>query len=283
MLYGQQARRDALDNVDFRTLAHTAIDRQSPVPFYFQLTESLEREIESGRLSPGQQLPSEPALCEHYGVSRTTVRQALARLEQQGLITRDKGRGTFVSQSRPRSWLIQATEGFFHHEFARTGNRVTSRILRLERGTLPAWASDALSLPLGSEGMIVERVRAVDGLVALYVTNCLPLSVAEAVEHLGPNDSLYQQLETKGGVTVVGGRRTVEAVIAGDRLAALLEVAPSDALAHIESVSWDSATRPVDCYQAWLRTDRMRIDLGVSAPNHGGALLPDLLAADPQR
>lgn len=143
------------------------IDRASPVPFYFQLAELLEREIASERWDPGARLPSEPELCEQFALSRTTVRQALTRLEQKGLITRDKGRGTFIAGLKPRSWLIQTTEGFFHEEFVRTGHRVTSRILRLEPATLPNWASDALSLPVGSDGVLVERPREVDGLTAL--------------------------------------------------------------------------------------------------------------------
>ncbi len=256
------------------------IDRTSPVPFYFQLAELLEQEIASGRWAPGMRIPSEPGFCDRYGLSRTTVRQALTRLEQEGLITRDKGRGTFVGSSKPRSWLIQTTEGFFHEEFVRTGHRVTSRILQLERTALPSWACDALGVPLGSEGVLVERVRAVDGLVALYVINCLPASVAEVVLSLDADESLYQLLAVKGGVKVIGGRRTAEAVIAGDRLAELLEVRPADALAYIESVSWEVDGRPVDCYRAWLRTDRMRIDFGVSAQQQEGVQLPDVVAVD---
>ena len=99
------------------TLPSNTIDRDSPVPFYFQLSELLEQEIVSGRWEPGTRIPSENELCARYGLSRTTIRQALARLEQEGLVSREKGRGTFVSDSRPRSWLIQSTEGFFHDEF----------------------------------------------------------------------------------------------------------------------------------------------------------------------
>jgi GntR family transcriptional regulator len=260
-------------------LPDVAIDRTSPVPFYFQLAALLEQEIASGRWEPKMRLPSEPGLCEHYGVSRTTVRQALARLEQEGLITRDKGRGTFVASSKPRSWLIQTTEGFFHDEFVRTGHRVTSRILHAGLKTLPNWACDALGLPLTTEGAVVERLRSVDGLVALYVVNCLPSAFAEVVLELGADESLYQQLALNGGVRVVGGRRTVEAVIAGESLAELLEVAPEHALSYIESVSWDDSGRAIDCYRAWLRTDRIRIDLGVSAQQREGVQLPDLFTA----
>jgi DNA-binding GntR family transcriptional regulator len=259
-------------------LPEATIDRGSPVPFYFQLAELLEEEIVSSRWVPGTRVPSENELGARYGLSRTTIRQALARLEQEGLVSREKGRGTFVSDSRPRSWLIQSTEGFFHDEFVRAGRAVTSRILRLERVELPRWASDQLALEPGSEGMVVERVRSVDGLVALYVINCLPAFAAEAVVGLQPDESLYQRLAEAGAISVVGGSRSLQAATAGPKLAKLLEVDRSAALAYIESVTWDENDRPVDCYRAWLRTDRMRLDIQVSAQGTAGGQLPFLVA-----
>jgi GntR family transcriptional regulator len=240
------------------------IERDSPWPLHFQLAALLEREVTSGRWEPGMRLPSEPALCRHYGLSRTTVRQALGRLEQEGLISRHKGQGTFVKESRPRSWLLQASEGFFHDELVRMGRTVTSTVLRLERATLPGWASDKLTLPAGSEGVMLERVRAVDGLVALYVVNYLPERLADAVLGIGdPNESLYERLAREEGITVAGGRRVLEAVQAEDKAASILGTERGAALALIESVSWDAQLRPFDCYRAWLRTDRMKVEVEV--------------------
>ena len=258
-----------------------SINRDSPVPFYFQLAEMLEEEIVEGRWPSGQRLPSEPDLCEYYGLSRTTIRQALSRLEQEGLVARLKGRGTFVQAAQPRSWLIQTTEGFFHDEFVRTGHRVTSKVLRLQRVTLPRWAADALRLPPESDGVVLERLRAVDGLVALYVINHLPESLAETVLGMDdPHESLYRRLAEHGGVTVAAGRRSVEAVTAGPKLASLLEVEPGEAVAYIESETWDEDGRPFDCYRAWLRTDRMRLDVQVCSAAEGGVQLPDLTMSE---
>lgn len=259
-------------------LPDVTIDRASPVPFYFQLAQLLEEEIVTGRWEPGTRIPSEAELGSSYGLSRTTVRQALARLEQEGLLSREKGRGTFVSSSRLRSWLIQSTEGFFHGELLRTGQAVTSRVLSLKRVPLPQWACDALALPTGAEGVVVERVRSIDGLVALYVINYLPDFAAEAVLGLDPNESLYQRLADHGGISVVGGNRSLEAVTAGPRLAELLEVDAGAALAYIESVSCEATGRQVDCYRAWLRTDRMRIDILVAAQRLNDKQLPDLVS-----
>ena len=245
-------------------LPQTAIQRSSPVPFYFQLAEVLEQEIVSGRWPAGSRLASEPDLCKHFGVSRTTVRQALMRLEQRGLIDRRKGQGTFVRGDQPGLWLLQSSEGFFQEEVDRLGRKVTSEILRAERGRLPDWACKALELP-GSDGATLERLRHVDGLVALYVVNHLPRHVAEAALAVeNPNESLYRRLGERAGVVPHGGRRTLEAINADERLAGLLELEPGAAVAFIESVAWDSDLRPFDCYRAWLRTDRTRIDVQVS-------------------
>lgn len=257
-------------------LPDATIDRLSPVPFYFQLAELLEEEIVSGRWVSGARVPSENELCSRYGLSRTTIRQALGRLEQEGLVSREKGRGTFVSDSRPRSWMIQSTAGFFGDELLRAGRPVASRILTLERTRLPRWAADALGQPAGSDGMVVERVRTVDGLVALYVVNCLPAFAAGAVEGLEAGESLYQRLAEQGGISIAGGRRSLEAVAAGPKLAKLLEVDAGASLAYIESVTWDATDRPVDCYHAWLRTDRMRLEIEVTTEPGSDVALPYL-------
>jgi GntR family transcriptional regulator len=243
------------------------IDRGSPVPFYFQLAELLEQEIVSGRWAPGARLPSEPELCEQFGLSRTTVRQALGRLEHRGLIERLKGQGTFVQRGQPGLWLLQSSEGFFQDEVDRHGRTVTSRILRAERGPLPAWACGALELPLRSGGATLERLRSVDGLVALYVVNHVVERLAGAALAFGnPNESLYRRLRERGGVVPHGGRRTLEAVAAEPWLAELLELTPGDPVAFIESVAWDEEMQPFDCYRAWLRTDRTRIDIQAAGP-----------------
>ena len=71
----------------------------SPVPKYVQLRDQLIAAVESGRLSPGDQLPTEDALVRDLGVSRNTVRQAIGELLQRGWVIRERGRGTFVSQT----------------------------------------------------------------------------------------------------------------------------------------------------------------------------------------
>jgi GntR family transcriptional regulator len=250
-------------------LPRTEIDRESPVPFHSQLARILRQEITLGRWKPGQRLGSEPDLCVYFDVSRSTVRQALQTLETEGRVSREKGRGTFVADNDSRSWLLQSPQGFFHEEVDRLGHSVTSRILRAEIEPLPTWATVALRAPEGTVGVTLERVRSVDGRVALYVVNHLSTDLAESVLSLGPDESLYARLE-RDDLRVFGGQRSVEAVRAGKRLAKLLETDESAPISFIESVSWDRDMAPFDCYRAWLRTDRLRIEIAVSSPQAEG-------------
>ena len=245
-------------------LPASEIDRGSPVPFYFQLAELLEQEINQDRWKQDARLPSENELCEHFELSRTTVRQALARLEQEGMIRRERGRGTYVSDARRGSWLLQSTEGFFEDETVRSGRLVTSSILRREVGPLPRWAVDTLNLPPGSSGVALERLRSVDGKVALFAENYLPARFAAPLlaMHDG-RESLYQCLRQAFGLEIAGARRSLEAVRAGERLGALLEVEPGAPIIAVHSVSWAQDLRPVDSYRAWVRTDRLTIDVNV--------------------
>lgn len=252
-------------------LPDVRIDRSSPVPFYFQLAELLEPEIASGRWQAGARMPSEPDLCARYGLSRTTVRQTLSRLEQRGLIDRRRGLGTFVQRPEPGLWLLQSSDGFSHAGLDRCGRTITSRILRAVRGPLPRWASDALDLPACAEGVTLERLRSVEGAVALYVVNHLPERLAGAALAItNQDDSLYWRLWERAGVIMHGAHRTLEAVPAEASVAALLEVNAGAPVVFIESVGWDAELRPFDTYRAWLRTDRTRIDIQVSGSAPAG-------------
>ncbi len=73
------------------------IDKESPLPLYWQLKDILKKKIEQGEFKPGDRIPPEDELCKRFGISRTPIRQALAELVNEGLLFRRRGRGTFVN------------------------------------------------------------------------------------------------------------------------------------------------------------------------------------------
>lgn len=237
------------------------IDRSSSVPFHYQLRKFLEQQIETGRWPQGERLPSEPFLSEYYSVSRATVRQALHALEEQGLIHKEKGRGAFVNRTASGSWLLQWAGGLFDDELTRRGITVESTVLRAEIETLPGWAAEELQLGTDAEGVALERLRRVDGQLALYVVNHLPREYAAILPEIRRTStaSLYWTLREQCGVEVAGSSRVLEAVSAPPALARRLGVPSRYPLVYIQSVTRDASGKPIDCYRAWLRTDRLRI------------------------
>ncbi len=232
------------------------------MPLYAQLADALEQEIVSGRWEPGSRVPSEAELCEHFALSRTPVRQALSRLEQRCLIARRRGQGSFVESTQSALWLLQASEGFFQDEVDRRGHTVTSQVIRAEETTLPARCCDALDLEPDSTGAVLERLRSIEWNVSLYVVNYLPARLSSAaLTFVNPNESLYRRLRERMGVEPAGGRRRLRAVAADAAVAKRLELPVGAPVAFIESITWDAQLQPFDYYEAWLRTDRVQVDV----------------------
>jgi GntR family transcriptional regulator len=242
-----------------------ALDRVSPVPLYFQVEQALASRIRDGEIAIGARLPTEPELANHFGVSRSVIRQAFRRLEQEGLVARRRGVGSFVVQKDPPSWRLQGSRGFFEDEVTRLGREVVSGVLRAEVVPLPAWAAALLELEEGAPGVVLERLRYVDGLLTVYDLNYLPEQFADAVVSLrnAPRGSLYETLRQMHATTVASGRRTIRAVVAGAELAQVLEVDEGTPLLYVEAVDLDAAQRPFDCYRTWLRPDRLSIRVDV--------------------
>src|SRR5512132_1092688 len=98
-------------------------------PLYYRIQEMLRRDIASGRLAAGARLPSETELAQSFNTTRTTVRQALARLTFEGLIARRIGLGTFVADRRVESQIDAQPVRSFEEQMEQQGVNVTFRLL----------------------------------------------------------------------------------------------------------------------------------------------------------
>jgi len=243
------------------------IDRTSEVPYYLQLSRMVEQAIEAGTYRPGDRLPGETEMCNEYGLARSTVRETLRHLCDQGLIKLVPRRGAFVMEQADPGWRLQGTQGFFEVEVDQH-HSVETRVLEATRCVLADAAAEALELPAGSIGFKLARVRSLDGKLALYSVNFL-LPEIEAVlrasEVIGGVGSLNRTLQAAGYETQ-RARRTVEAVAADGVVASLLEVESGRPLLLVTSVSWNRAGRPFDYYTSWLRNDVVKVTVEAQAP-----------------
>ena len=255
-----------------------AIDRASVTPYYLQLADRIRDRISAGTIAVGERLPSEGELATSWNLSRATVREALRLLEEHGWVTRIARRGAFASMPPQRGWLLHGREGFFENESRL--HRVTTEVLRAEQTVLPQFAVEALRLPSGSEGYVLERVRELDGKIALYSINYLPWRIGRVValsDVPAGTGSLNTTLQ-RAGYDVAGASRTVEAVAADGSVAQRLQVPTGAPLLKIKSTSWNSNLVAFDHHEVWVRSDvvHVEIQVGASAPAHRQSPTPDI-------
>ncbi len=136
------------------------IRRDSPTPYHRQLTDILEQRILDGVIPEKGRLPSELELADRFGLSRSTVRQALQTLVARGYAVRIANRGHFASTPpQEHGWMIQDRAGFLENGVGHHNRRVTTEVLSARREPFPAHACRALRLPEGSEGLVLVRRR----------------------------------------------------------------------------------------------------------------------------
>jgi GntR family transcriptional regulator len=247
------------------------IERASPVPYYEQLYEVLRDRIRDGELGPGERLPGESELHRAFGLSRATVRQALDLLESNGYAQKVAHRGYFVAPPEaPQGWLIEGLGGFLENGIGHGNPSVSTTVVSSGEGRLPDEATIALGIPRGSTGFVLERIRRVDGELALFSTNWTPPTVSPIVSTAaGVRDgtaSLTAALQAAGYVAA-RARRVIHAASAPPAIAAHLKIAPRTPLLRIRSTTWDKTLEPYDYYETWLRTDI--VPLEVDAATNG--------------
>lgn len=237
------------------------IDKDSPLPYYYQLRELLRDQIVSGAWPPNTQLPTEAEICRTFGVSRTTVRQALAELLNEGLIRKEKGRGSFVAEPKIRERLMERLTGFYEDMVAQ-GLRPQTRVL--EQGVVEASRAIAswLDVKPGSSVVRIRRLRMINQDPLLLVVSYLPHALCPGLEKEDLQEqSLYWLLEHKYGLKLARGRRFIEAVAATEQEAQLLGVSKGAPLVYLRSVTYLAEGRPVEYYEAKHRGDRSRFEV----------------------
>ncbi len=238
-----------------------SVNRNSPIPYYVQVTEALRQSIEQGVWQPGEQIPGELELCRMFDVSRTVIRQTLRELIDQRLIVRQKGKGTFVAEPKIKEGLFQSLTGFYQ-DMVDQGYTPVSHVLK--QAVVPASPTIAARLKIAPETPVleIERLRFIQDEPIVLVTTYLPyLLCAKLLEEDLSHQSLYALLEKRCGLFIARGRRVLEAVSAEAYEAHLLNVQPGSPLIKLHSVSYLDNGTPIEVYHAFHRADRSRFEV----------------------
>ncbi len=243
-----------------------AVDRSTPIPLYYQLKQWLSERILSGDFAAGGRIPAEAELCGRFGLSRGVVRQAISELRYEGLVSSERGRGTFVSVPKTADGLMSGLGGLADDARLR-GREVDSTVLLLREAPAGADVARRLQLDPGDAVVELERLRAIGGEPIVLVISYLPAALVPGlVAHdLNGSASLYQILRERYALPLVSSVRRVEATLADTREAHLLRIQRGAALLVLRSVSFTVGGRPFEYFIARHRGDRSTFEVQLRA------------------
>jgi GntR family transcriptional regulator len=225
-------------------------------PLYQQLYEILRAQIARRELKPGDTLPTEMELMAQYGAGRVTVRQALDLLVQDGLIYRERARGTFVAHPRVEHNLVRIVS--FTTDMQQRGFKAGTKILGSELIRANAELAEQLQVEQGAELARLERLRLADrepmSVEESFLVHCYCPGILK--KHNYATYPLRDALERDFNLRLVRAKQTIRATAAPPTLARVLGIPQRAPLLHIERVSYTQDNVPLEFLRIWYRADR---------------------------
>jgi GntR family transcriptional regulator len=232
----------------------------SILPLYAQLKETLIGAIRRGELASGDQLPSQRALCEQYGMSHMTVRRAISELINEGVVEAIAGKGLYVAQRKYDSETNPLVG--FAEDIAQRGIVPSTRLL--EAALVPASTvlAQALGVTMGEELVYLRRLRlGNDQPLAIGVTY-LPHKLCPGLLHHDlARHSLFATLRGVYGLRLASSRSTIEATLADEEQAELLDLQLPAAILVREQITYLDTGQAIELNRSAACGDRYRIRL----------------------
>ncbi len=215
---------------------------------YHDVLGFLQDDIKSGRYSPDEKIPSENELAREFSVSRVTLREALRVLEDDGLIVRRHGSGTFVRDKRTVPIQDLSSIVSISTIFKRAG--LEDRFTKVELRKIPATQriAEKLHIPSGQEVWEVERLRTLGENPAIYSFDYFPASFIPHGEEKSLNDykhSLYHFLSEVCGQTSDDGESWFKPIMSDNKLSYILKIRINSPLMYIETIDFDANKKPI--------------------------------------
>jgi len=235
---------------------------QGPTPLYHQLKNILKSRILSNELKGNRRLPTEAELCAEYNVSRITVRQALSELIKEGLIYRDRGRGTFVTEGAEMRRL--SLRGTIENLIA-SGKGSRIKVLECREMTPPPNVAKTLQLGINQKVLQITIVRFIPkgpfGYSFLYFPPSLGKTISR--KELSETTEIITFVEGKAKTKVNRANQTIDVGLADKGVAKNLSIKPKTPLLIIERDYYARDGSPMFVSLTHFRADlyKYRIEL----------------------
>lgn len=232
---------------------HFKISKGSPVPLYYQLKTQLLELLQNNYFKPGDKLPTEAEFCELLDISRPTIRQAFSELINEGYITRQKAKGTFVSQPKVEGFFFEKLESY-EEEMKHLGLTPSTRLLKKEVISAKTECKDIFHC---EEVLHLLRLRYADDEERVLVDTYIPVQDFPNIEHNDfEKESLYHILQKDYQSEVAYVDRVVEAKKADTYMSSLLKMERDDVILQVTTTAYTKENQAVEYSIASYRGDR---------------------------
>lgn len=247
------------------------LDPNDAVPLYLQVQRAVEQEMRTGAWPPPAALPSEADLSARYGVSRATVRQAMQRLTERGLVYRHVGRGSFALAPKPVVRLDRYVS--FSEELEARGHVPGSRLLGLSVVAADDLVAQNLALPPGADVVRLIRLRLADWLPVAYSRSHIRRDLVPGIERddlSSPAFSLHRHLRQRFGIQWGESYSTLRPALLGDEAAPHLEQSVGTPVFEMHTLNFVAGGGVAEFSHDFYRGDRMVVELRTAASPPSG-------------
>jgi len=217
------------------------------LPIYYQIKQNIKTRIINKELNPGEKIPSENKLADHFKVTRVTVRQAIQLLVQEGLLTTRRGDGTFVTDNEKLiESLTYESTGFIDENFYDVQKPKTKSV-EFNTVAAPKLVQDKLELNQDDTMVVqIKRVRSLKNNYFNYIVNYLPFDIGIKInEETLYNRSLMEMMENEMGFHFTEAFQTIEASFANQEVADKLKIPSGSPMLAVVKTMYVKGRKPV--------------------------------------
>lgn len=232
------------------------------IPKYLQIQNWLYSMIRRERFRPGDQLPTEEDLAHMFDVNRMTVRQAMDHLVFQGMIVRERGKGTFLTNTKPRELVHELDYiSSFTEKMRAMGIIPSTKTYKME--VVQADQNTATTLQLGNDWRVIHlwRAKLADQDAVLIEREYLPYREFKDILKMDVSGSLYQMLVKEFGVSLSHATQILSAALASEEDQKIFGISGPVPCVVLESVTYDESNVPIELLHATYRGDKFRFEV----------------------
>lgn len=227
------------------------LDKSIPTPLYYQLLIILKEKIENGYWKPGNIIPTEQELMEQYDISRSTTRQAILALVNDGYLHREKSKGTIVSSPTGRMRFVGSLMSFSEEMDSK---KIPHYSQIISQQIVPATdaIAEKFNVEIGSSMYFLKRVRFINDRPFLLDEHFIPYYLCKGIEEKYKNNtSLYKLLKLDYNFNLHHGQIEFEPIVSKSKeVIDLLKVNPTTSLLYVSRMVYSDQDTPLDYFTA---------------------------------